>query len=171
MLQCNLLDEGKMVSATQILIQHGVDGDQRVWKPTTLDALNKEEKFLEQLLAKNIDILGLESIRSGIHGPFRVFPQLSLATPSGHPKHPDITILTGSGHIVVVEVKRYGNQELRDRAVIAQILHYASLFSELSDDQLIAMFGKRHGESTWADLIDPLCGDDSDGNELLELLN
>jgi len=54
---------------------------------------------------------------------------------------------------VVVEVKRHGNQELRDRAVIAQILDYASSFADLSDEQLIEMFGEQHEDLTWADLI------------------
>jgi hypothetical protein len=158
------------MAATRTLIQLGGDGVELVWTPTTLDALGKSEEFLEERLANNTEILGLETIRSGIRGPFRVFRQLRLATPSGRTILPDITILTASGHIVVVEVKRHGNQELRDRAVIAQILDYASSFADLSDDQLIEMFGEQHGDSTWADLIATLFGDDADGDELSEVL-
>jgi hypothetical protein len=56
------------------------------------------------------------------------------------------------------------------RAVIAQILDYASSFADLSDDQLIEMFAEQHDESAWADLIATLFGNDVDGDELSEVL-
>ena len=56
----------------------GTDGLTDVWTPTTLDALGKDEDYLEQVLATSIPLLGIESRRTGVHGPFQVIRQLPL---------------------------------------------------------------------------------------------
>ena len=56
----------------------GTDGLTDVWTPTTLDALGKNEDYLEQVLATSVPLLGIESRRTGVHGPFQVIRQLPL---------------------------------------------------------------------------------------------
>lgn len=120
------------------------------WRPTTLRRLGKDEAFLEEAVAATPQLLGLESRRSGVAGPFKAFRQASLSTPSGRGVYPDVVFLTGSGHVVVVEAKPVDNPELRDRAVIAQILDYASSFAALSDQALLALFRGSSAAATWA---------------------
>ncbi len=103
------------------------------WQPTTLDRLNKSEEFFEEALVNAPELMRLESRRTGVRGPLRIFRQLSMQTPSGRGIFPDIVVLAASGHVIVVEVKRYVNPELRDRAVIAQIIDYASSFAALPE--------------------------------------
>ena len=72
-------------------------------------------------LSGHLQLLGLDSRRSGIHGPYVPFLELPLPTPTGRLIYPDIIFLTGSGHIVIVEVKLSVNPELKERHVIAQM--------------------------------------------------
>jgi hypothetical protein len=74
-------------------------GPPQNWHPTTLDQLGKSEEFFEAALAGTPELLGLQSRRLGIHGPFRVFRQLPLTTPAGRVIYPDIVILAASAHI------------------------------------------------------------------------
>src|SRR5688572_23418723 len=115
-------------------------GSSQALRPTTLDRLGKNEKFLEDVLAAHPELLGLQSRRSGIRGPYAAFQQLSLPTPSGRVISPDIVLLASSGHVIVVEVKLSINPELRDRNVIAQIIDYASSFAVLNDEALLRLF-------------------------------
>jgi hypothetical protein len=146
-------------------------GPTQIWQPTTLDRLGKSEEFFEAVLAGTPELLGLQSRRSGIHGPFRVFRQVSLSTPTERGIYPDIVLLAASGHVVVVEVKRWGNPELRDRAVIAQLIDYASSFSALRESDLLTLFRVETSASrTWAELIHELFPDDAEPDELAEAL-
>lgn len=80
-------------------------------------------------LAASPELMGLESRRTGIRAPFHMLRQVSMQTPSGRSIAPDLVMFAASGHVVVVEVKRWVNPELKDRAVIAQIIDYASSFA------------------------------------------
>jgi len=148
----------------------GTDGLTDVWTPTTLDALGKDEAYFEQVLATSIPLLGIESRRTGIHGPFKEFRQLCLTAPAGRTIYPDVTILTASGHIIVVEVKRFVNSELRDRRVIAQIIDYASSLAVLSESELVSLFRGSSEAATWGHLISELFPDESDSDELAEVM-
>jgi len=143
-------------------------GDRETWFPTTLPRLGKHEDFLEERLAENPELLGISSRRTGIQGPYVVFRQLPLPTPSEREIYPDIVLLTASGHLVVVEVKLGTNTELRNRAVIAQIVDYASSFASLDDSQLVAIFneGSDQPVDNWHVLIEREFPDDSNVEDL-----
>jgi hypothetical protein len=147
-------------------------GDRETWFPTTLPRLGKHEDFLEERLAENPELLGISSRRTGIHGPYAVFRQLPLRTPSEREIYPDIVLLTASGHLVVVEVKLGTNTELRNRAVIAQIVDYASSFASLDDSQLVAIFneGSDQPVDNWHVLVEREFPDDSNVEDLSRTL-
>lgn len=153
-----------------VVARCGPEGFRDTWKPTTLDQLGKSEEYFEDVLAASPELLCLETRRSGISGPFQIFRQLEMETPSGRMVYPDIVLLAASGHVVVVEVKRYVNPELRDRAVIAQIIDYASSFAALSEERLAALFGSGKDSLTWGELVDRMFPDDRDSDELAEAL-
>ncbi|MFN0017234.1 MAG: hypothetical protein ACKVP0_03180 [Pirellulaceae bacterium] len=141
-----------------------------VWQATTLDKLGKDEKFLEDILAACPELIGLESRRSGIRGPYKIFTQLSLQTPTGRGIVLDIVILASSGHVIVVEVKRHVNPELRDRAVIAQIIDYASSFAALAEHEIVALFGSLTGPQNWGEIVQGHFPEDETCDELAETL-
>jgi hypothetical protein len=97
---------------------------------------------------------------------------LPLPTPSEREIYPDIVLLTASGHLVVVEVKLGTNTELRNRAVIAQIVDYASSFASLDDSQLVAIFneGSDQPVDNWHVLIEREFPDDSNVQDLSKTL-
>lgn len=142
---------------------------QECWNPMTLDQLGKDEKFFENILVRSPELLSLESRRTGIHGPFQIFQQVAMETPSGRSIYPDIVILAASGHVIVIEVKRYVNPELRDRAVIAQIIDYASSFAALSEKDCIKLFADDHQE-TWTDSISAMFPKEPSPDELADML-
>ena len=134
------------------IVTQGADGAPALWQPTTLDQLGKLEVDLEVALANTPELLGLESRRTGIYGPFMVFRQLELATPEGRAVYPDIVLLAASGDIVVVEVKRFVNPELKDRSVVAQIIDYVSSLAALTEEGMARLFnGGKQVE--WASLV------------------
>ena len=144
-------------------------GEFERWSPTTLDQLGKSEEFLEDVLASSPELLLLESRRTGIRGPFKIFRQTSMRTPSGRRISPDIVILAASGHVIVVEVKLSVNPELKDRAVIAQIVDYASSFAALTEPQCVELFGTAE-TSTWTDCVEQFFPGDAAPDELAEVL-
>ena len=153
----------------QAIVRWKSSGETERWQATTLDRLNKLEEFLEDALAGAPELLGIESRRSGVHGPFAIFRQVSMETPSGRGIQPDMVLFTASGHVVVVEVKRYVNRELRDRAVIAQIIDYASSFASLSERQCVQLFGTS-GDQTWTEAVAAMFPDDPALDELADVL-
>src|SRR5258708_34220647 len=42
-----------------------------LWRPTTLRELGRNERFLEELIAANPAILGLEDRRTNVRGPYK----------------------------------------------------------------------------------------------------
>ncbi len=140
-----------------------------VWQPTTLDQLGKNEAFLEDVLADSPQLLGLESRRTGIKGPYCLRRQVRMKTPAGRPIRPDLILFTASGHVIVVEAKLSTNRELRDRAVIAQIIDYASSFASLTERECTSLFSDGQHE-TWIDCVGAMFPDDSSVDELADLL-
>jgi hypothetical protein len=140
------------------------------WVPTTLDKINKDETFLERIISENPSLLQLESRQTGIKGPYIIYRQISFQTPQNRTIIPDIVILTGSGHIVVVEVKRYINDELKDRRVISQIVDYAASFSALNTDEISKIFNKTNSStSDWGNIVYELFPNENDCEELASL--
>jgi len=147
------------------IVTYAADGKKTVWLPTTLDDMKKEEQYLESVIAETPELLCLETRRTGVYGPYAIFRQLKFTTPQSREIIPDLLLLSASGHVVVVEVKRSSNPELRDRSVIAQAIDYASSLSALSDKELAELFS--HGrESAWMSLVTSLFPQDKDPEDL-----
>lgn len=160
-----------MANPTPIVL-YTADGKAELWNPTILSKICKDEKYLDNTLANNPELMGLESRRTGIRGPFKVFSKLQLKTPQGRSIVPDIVILSASGHIIVVEVKVFENTQLKNREVIAQIIDYAACLSALSKNELAEIFIKNIGTASanWEEFINASFPDESDNDELAEIL-
>lgn len=143
-----------------------VDHDKtQVFRRTTLRALGKDEATLERLIGEAPHVLGCEDRRTHVQGPYAAFHQCAVETPSGELTKPDIVFLTGSGHVVVVEVKLEDNPDLRGRRVIAQLVEYAASLARYSEDDLTALFGAGAGHATFGDIVReqlPECPDPDD---------
>jgi len=68
----------------------------RRYQPTTLKKLGKNEAFLEQLIVDNFDVLGLDSMETGLRGPYVCWQQVPLGTPEGRTIFPDIVAISES---------------------------------------------------------------------------
>jgi len=130
-----------------------------------LDQIGKYEADLEAALSETPELLCLETKRTGIYTPFAVFNQLALPTPMGREIYPDITLLTASGDVVIVEVKLFANPEMRNRSVIAQIIDYVSSISALDEQGMARLFsgGK---DADWAAFVREHFPDEEDAGEL-----
>jgi hypothetical protein len=124
----------------------------RPWRPTTLWALGHKEIFLEEIIATNPAVLGLDPYETGITKSVVAFRQTRLETPTGRTVIPDVVLLSESGHIVIVEVKRAGNPELKDRRIVAQVVEYAASVANLSDDELLTWLRAENDES-WVEFV------------------
>ena len=143
----------------------------RRYQPTTLKKLGKNEAFLEQLIVDNFDVLGLDSMATGLRGPYVCWQQIPLDTPEGRTIFPDIVAISESGHFIVVEVKLGTNSELKSRKVLSQIIDYASSFSAYSMTQLMTALGvETTDETTWEEFIGDLFPDHSNISELAKVL-
>lgn len=150
-----------------MLVEHRSDGVSRRWVPTTLDKVGRDEKFLEDAIAATPELLGLESRRSGIYGPFKSITQVDLKTPTGRSIHADVVIFCASGHVVLVEVKRYVNPELRERAVIAQIVDYSSSIQSLTEPELTQAFSRiAVAHASWFSLVNTWFANEDEAEEL-----
>lgn len=147
------------------IVTYSSDGTKSVWLPTTLDKMQKDEKYLESVVADTPSLLQLNARRRGMYGPYVVFQQLVFTTPLSRQIIPDIVLLSESGDLAVVEVKLSSNPELKDRRVIAQAIDYAASLSALSEKDLAELFSHDE-ESNWASLISSFFPDDDDPEEL-----
>lgn len=148
---------------------HDGQGDIGLWQPTTLRELDQNEDYLEAALSRTPELLCLESRRTGIYGPFAVFNQLQLSNPQGRTISPDITLLTASGDVVIVEVKLFGNPELGDRRVIAQAIDYVASLSALDEDGMARLFNGG-APTQWAELVRKHFVEESDPEDLASTL-
>jgi hypothetical protein len=138
--------------------------------PSTLSSLGKDEQFLEDIIVGEPSLLGLESRRSGVRGPFYVTRQCALPSPTGKTIYPDIVLLAASGHIVVVEVKLRSNTELMNRSVLAQIIDYAASFVSLTGQQLHDVLFPGHTANTWSESIAAAFPGEADTDDLADQL-
>jgi len=140
-----------------------------LWEPTSLDQVGKNEKYLETVLAEYPELLCLETKRTGIYGPFVVFTQLPLDTPQGRTVLPDIVLLAASGDVIIIEVKLFANDELRDRRVIAQAVEYASSLA-LLDEHAVARLFNGGVDTDWVALVKQRFPEEEDPEELAATL-
>jgi hypothetical protein len=119
------------------------------------------EQALEDIIAARPELLGIGSDTdpSHISGRFVVFSQSQLPAFNGRTIIPDLILLWESGHVTVVEVKLAGNEELRDRRVVAQLLEYAACLSQCGESRLLEMFRGDRNATSWGELVAKLFPD------------
>ncbi|PNE04197.1 hypothetical protein A15D_00377 [Alcanivorax sp. MD8A] len=121
------------------LIQTSPSGEVTSWVRKNLIEVEKKEEHLEAVLAEHWDLLCLEDVgvfTKNVH----VVRQASAKDITGAQKYPDILFLTDSGHVGVVEVKRYSNPELAGRKVVSQILDYGATITTLPEPDQVRLF-------------------------------
>ncbi len=132
------------------------DGSIEAWKPTTFRALGKTERSLEDLIAANPELLGLDSHRTGIRGPFVVFRRVHLETPQGREIVPDLVLLSQSGHALIIEARLGDSEDLRDRRAVAELLEFATTFTAATEDELLQLFRGDRKADSWGQLVGEL---------------
>ena len=130
------------------------DGKLRCWCATTLQREGLSEVFLEDLIAEDLSALALPA--HGIrYTQARSFRQVTLNTADGRKIRPDLIALTDTGHVIIIEVKRLGNPELRGRAVIAQTLDYVAGITTIDERALCLKLSG--GQSETLEALTALC--------------
>ena len=135
----------------EIIVIQTPDGSFLPWRAASLAKLQLGEKALEAAIVAEPGPLILNPIEL-LHGSVAVYEQRGLQSGSGHTSIPDVILITDHGDIVVVEVKRLGNPDLRGRAVIAQVVDYAASLSTLDETSLVSALTKGQSQS-----YDELC--------------
>jgi len=126
-----------------------MSGDVRNFKPSTLSALGLLEADLEGVIEANPALLRLHESEVFAEGSsLKVVRQASYQSTEGRSLRPDILICTSNAEVVAVEVKRFGNPELKGRAVLAQLVEYATALSTLSEMELANLF--MPGAQSWS---------------------
>ncbi len=118
-------------------VLQSVDGHFVQWRSSSLVSLGLKEADLESAIVAQPGPLVLDQLDL-LFDRVVVYDQKRLRSGSGHRSIPDVIILTDHGDIVVVEVKRLGNPELRGRAVLAQVVDYAATLSSTDEGTLVS---------------------------------
>lgn len=96
-------------------------------KPVAMSALDSEKR-LEDALAKDLSVLGLDVLPIG------------RQVPTAQGKLIDLLAMDAEGNLVVVELKR----NRTPREVVAQVLDYASWVRQLSRDEVTGLFAEKN---------------------------
>ncbi len=112
------------------------DGTFTEWVPRTLVALGLKEADLEAALVARPGPLVLGQLDL-LYGDAVVYDQCRLRSGSGHQNIPDVILMTDHGDVIVVEVKRLGNAELRGRSVVSQVVGYAASLAAADEATLV----------------------------------
>jgi hypothetical protein len=128
------------------------DGNFESWHYRPLNELGLGEIALETAILAQPASLVLDPLNV-LHGKVAVYDQRHFQSGSGQRSIPDVILLTDHGDVMVVEVKRLGNRELRGRDVVSQVVDYAATLSEADEDVLVKALSR--GEcSSWGELCD-----------------
>ena len=139
----------EITEMSSIVIQ-GAEGGFALWRYRTLDELGLKEGDLESAIVAQPKALVIDPLELLV-GEMAVYSQPVLSF-RGSVRKPDVVIVTDHGDVVVVEVKRLVNAELRDgRQAIAQGVEYASLLSSASEADLVRSLTKQK-HASW-DLV------------------
>nr|WP_321484276.1 hypothetical protein [uncultured Cohaesibacter sp.] len=103
----------------------------------------KNEKWLQQLLFENPDLVPMNELHPGSSGFIPVCRELPIPN-GGRSVFLDLLGVTAEGQLVLIECKLWRNPQAR-REVIAQILEYASLLRKWSYGDLTAKVKKATG--------------------------
>lgn len=106
------------------------------WVQKSLVDLGLKEANLEAALVARPGPLVLSQLDL-LYGKAVVYDQCRLRSGSGHQNIPDVILLTDHGDVVVIEVKRLGNPELRGRSVVSQVVGYAATMAATDEATLV----------------------------------
>jgi hypothetical protein len=123
------------------MIQSRVNLSDRKWERKRLNELGLYEADLENVIYRNHELLCLERLGL-IVDRVHLVQQAGATDLMGDSKYPDLMFLTDRGDVGIVEVKRFGNQELRGRHVISQVLDYGATLCSLAETQQAALLSK-----------------------------
>ena len=128
------------------MVKTSANQPDRKWKRVRLGDLGLLESHLEDVIFRNHELLCLERIGLFV-GDIHLVRQGRILDRMGYQKYPDLMFLTDRGDVGVVEVKRFGNRELRGRSVISQILDYGAALGNLDERNQVL----RHFTWIWPD--------------------
>jgi hypothetical protein len=135
------------------IVSSAADGTLQCWQASTLRDVGLLERALEDAIAAEPALLALHDVGIWFHEVAVIRqPRLDAVVGRGT-RHPDLLLLTNTGDVVLVEVKRLGNPELRGRDVIAQVVEYAAILSSLDDAGLLRVLDPSGEVGTLADLV------------------
>lgn len=132
----------------QSLVISTDEGKQPVWlkrEPLDANRTGKDEKWLQQLLFDQPQLIPLDELLPGSSGFIPICRELSIPT-NGRSVFLDLFGVTREGQLVLIECKLWRNPQAR-REVIAQILEYASLLRRWSYGDLVARIKKLTGSN------------------------
>lgn len=129
------------------------DGHFAHWEASTLLSLGLKEADLEAAILAAPGPLVLDQLPlERLNGEVIAYQQRGLRAGSGQREIPDVILLTGDGEVVVLEVKRLGNPELRGRAVVSQVVGYATSLAATDEATLVGTLS-RGTHRTWEALV------------------
>lgn len=123
------------------MVKTNANQPDRKWKRVRLGDLGLLESHLEDVIFRNHELLCLERIGLFV-GDIHLVRQGRILDRMGYQKYPDLMFLTDRGDVGVVEVKRFGNRELRGRSVISQILDYGAALGNLDERNQAELFSQ-----------------------------
>ena len=122
----------------------------------SLDQLGLKEADLERAILAQPKTLILNPLELP-SGQIKAYSQTSLRI-GNSTRRPDVVILTEQADVVIVEVKRLVNNELKDgKQAIAQVVEYAALLADTPEAEVVGALTKRQ-HSSW----DAICQHDFD---------
>ncbi len=143
------------------LVQTRSGLDERKWQRKRLIDLSLLEADLENVIFRNHELLCLERLGL-IVDRIQLVQQAAATDLMGGSKYPDLMFLTDRGDVGIVEVKRFGNPELRGRHVISQVLDYGATLCSLSEPQQASLLSKANPPAkSLEELATELVGDSS----------
>lgn len=123
------------------MVKTSTNGSDQTLKRKRLGQLGLLESHLEDVIFRNHELLCLERIGLFVDS-IHLVRQGRVQDFMGHQKYPDLMFLTDRGDVGIVEVKRFGNRELRGRSVISQILDYGAALGSLDERSQVELFSQ-----------------------------
>ncbi|WP_417422026.1 hypothetical protein [Halomonas sp.] len=123
------------------MVKTSTNSPDRKLKRMRLGQLGLLESHLEDVIFRNHELLCLERIGLFVDS-IHLVRQGRVLDLLGHQKYPDLMFLTDRGDVGIVEVKRFGNRELRGRSVISQILDYGAALGNLDERSQAELFSQ-----------------------------
>ena len=143
-------------------------GEFRLWRFRPLDELGLKEGDLESAIVAQPKALVVDPLEL-LAGDMAAYSQTVLSF-GNSTRRPDVVVVTDHGDVIVVEVKRLINAELRKgRHAIAQVVEYASLLSSASEADLVSSL-TNGSHSSWDDLCHHELGHSRDPRRLAKVV-